>query len=562
MFHRYHKTYISFILIIAMLLGGCGNAASARRDRVEKAVAGEINELFKADSGDTADEVSSDNESSDISDNAASDNKEAAGETTLDGKASEKLAGSNVKLYTGDGYEVSFKLESEWDTGFNANVVIKNTGSMRLHNWSLKFTYKGKLSNIWNAVIVSSSDNKYELKNADYNKDIEPGTSVDFGMSENTKFKGFPTELSLEASLEKTDATPAPTTDPGDINEGSADQGSSDQGTADQTGESSVSDEQASSDEDSSVGEAVEDTISVSNNIVKKHGRLKVKGRYIVDNNNRKFLIKGPSTHGIAWFPQYVNKSCFKSFKKWGANTIRLACYSSTGEGYNTGSVWNTIDKGVKAATALGMYVVIDWHILNENNPMTTLKAAKKFFKHFASKYGKRKNVIWEICNEPHWCEWKKDIKPYAKKIIKLIRKYSSNIIVVGTPTWSQDVDVVAASPLTGTYKKNVCYTLHFYAATHKDDLRNRVKTAISKGLPILCTEFSICEASGDGYLDKASGNAWIKLMKKNNIGFLAWNISNKAETSSFIKPGCTKSGTLNKKNLTAAGKWVIKKWK
>lgn len=83
-----------------------------------------------------------------------------------------------------------------------------------------------------------------------------------------------------------------------------------------------------------------------------------------------------------------------------------------------------------------------------------------------AKKYGKQNNILYEICNEPNGnVTWAKDIKPYAKKAIKKIRKYDKkNIIIVGTPTWSQDVDVVARSPLK---EKNIVYSLHFYAATH-----------------------------------------------------------------------------------------------
>ena len=131
--------------------------------------------------------------------------------------------------------------------------------------------------------------------------------------------------------------------------------------------------------EESDATDDIEDAKVTGGNQFKKHGRLKVKGRYIVDKNGKAFKLKGVSTHGIAWFPQYVNKSAFKSFKKWGANAVRLACYTSQGEQYNPSKDWKTIDKGVKAATELGMYVIIDWHILQENNPTMTTKKQRSF---------------------------------------------------------------------------------------------------------------------------------------------------------------------------------------
>lgn len=293
---------------------------------------------------------------------------------------------------------------------------------------------------------------------------------------------------------------------------------------------------------------------------VEKWGRLKVSGRNIVSENGKKVQLKGASTHGIAWFPQYVNKSCFQSFKKMGVNTIRLALYSDPGAGYSK-SLYQKVDEGIRYATELGMYVILDWHILNDGNPKTHQKEALKFFTRYAKKYGKQKNILYEICNEPNGdVTWKRDIKPYANKVITRIRKYDKkNIVVVGTPTWSQDVDIVAESPLK---QKNVVYALHFYAATHTDFLRDKVRKAYEAGLPMLVSEFSICDASGNGGIDKKSATKWMNLLKKYKIGHVAWNISNKNETSALIKSSCQKTGGITKSNLSKSGKWIAKWWK
>lgn len=293
---------------------------------------------------------------------------------------------------------------------------------------------------------------------------------------------------------------------------------------------------------------------------VEKWGRLKVSGKNIVSENGKKVQLKGASTHGIAWFPQYVNKSCFQSFKKMGVNTIRLALYSDPGAGYSK-SLYQKVDEGIRYATELGMYVILDWHILNDGNPKTHQKEALRFFTRYAKKYGKQKNILYEICNEPNGdVTWKRDIKPYANKVIKRIRKYDKkNIVVVGTPTWSQDVDLVAESPLK---QKNVVYALHFYAATHTDFLRDKVRKAYEAGLPMLVSEFSICDASGNGGIDKKSATKWMILLKKYKIGYVAWNISNKDETSALIQSSCQKTGKIKQNNLSKSGKWIAKWWK
>ncbi len=293
---------------------------------------------------------------------------------------------------------------------------------------------------------------------------------------------------------------------------------------------------------------------------VQKWGQLSVSGTNIVNAKGKKVQLKGVSTHGIAWFPQYVNASCFKSFRKMGVNTIRLALYSNPADGFST-KLYKKVEEGVQAATGLGMYVIIDWHILNDGNPKTHQKKALKFFSRMAKKYGNQNNILYEICNEPNGnVTWDRDIRPYANKVIKKIRKYDKkNIIIVGTPTWSQDVDIAAQKPLK---HKNIVYSLHFYAATHGDFLRQKLKTAKKAGLPVLVSEFSICDASGNGKLSKSSGKKWMKLLKKYKIGYVAWNVSNKAESSSLIKSSCNKTGNLKKSNLSKSGRWIASWWK
>lgn len=297
-----------------------------------------------------------------------------------------------------------------------------------------------------------------------------------------------------------------------------------------------------------------------STSLAAKPAALKVQKNKIVNASGKTVVLKGVSTHGIAWFPAYVNKQCFQSFKKMGANTVRLAFYSDDSAGYDK-SLYTKVEEGVKAATDLGMYVIIDWHILSDGNPKTNQDKAKEFFTYFAQKYAGQTNVLYEICNEPNGdVTWARDIKPYAEDMIGVIRKYDEDaIIIVGTPTWSQDVDVVAEDPVQD--QSNIAYALHFYAATHKDDIRKKLKKAYEKGLPVIVTEYSICDASGNGSIDKKEAKAWMKLLKKYKVGRVAWNISNKNETSALIKSSCKKTGKITKKNLSKSGKWIVKNW-
>ena len=298
--------------------------------------------------------------------------------------------------------------------------------------------------------------------------------------------------------------------------------------------------------------------------------RLQVKGTQLVNSSGKKVQLRGISTHGLSWYPEYVNQSAFTFMKKnWKVNAVRLAMYTAEYNGYCTGDASNQrkleacIDNGVKYATNAGMYVIIDWHILSDGNPQQNQKEALKFFKKMAKKYKNNTNVIYEICNEPNGGTSWSTIKKYAEKIIKGIRTYDKKaVILVGTPNWSQDVDQAALSPVSKKYRKNVMYTLHFYAATHKEWLRDKAQAALDKGLPLFVSEFSICDASGNGGLDKAEAKKWLTFLDKNNISYMAWSLSNKAESSAFIKSGCSNTGKWSSKNLTAAGKWITNWYK
>lgn len=289
-------------------------------------------------------------------------------------------------------------------------------------------------------------------------------------------------------------------------------------------------------------------------------GALRVKGTQLTDKKGNAVQLRGVSTHGIAWYPEYINKKCFRNLHDWGANVVRLSMYTSEYGGYCNGGdkkkLESQIEKGVKYATAADMYVIIDWHILSDGNPNTYKSQAKKFFRKMSKKFAKNNNVIYEICNEPNGDTTWKDIKSYAKSIIPVIRKNDSDaIIIVGTPNWSQCVDQAAASPIKGY--GNIMYSLHFYAATHKDDLRSTMTEAIGKGLPVFVTEYGICDASGNGSVDKKSANKWIKTLDQYGVSYVAWNLSNKEETSAIIKSSVKKTSGFKRKNLSTSGRWL-----
>lgn len=291
------------------------------------------------------------------------------------------------------------------------------------------------------------------------------------------------------------------------------------------------------------------------------HGRLQVVGTKLVDQYGNPYQLKGASTHGMAWFPQYVSYDTFKYLKEsFGVNVVRLAMYTAEYNGYSEGGdknyLKNLVKQGVQAATDLGLYVIIDWHILADQTPHKYKGDAVEFFREMSSTYKNYDNVIYEICNEPNGSTSWADIKAYANEIIPVIRANDKDaIIIVGTPTWSQDVDLASKDKITGY--DNIMYALHFYAATHKQWLRDKAQAAINNGCALFVSEFSICDASGSGGIDVNEANKWIEFLNKNNISYVGWNLSNKAETSAMFQSWCGKISGFDDSELTGWAKWL-----
>lgn len=491
----------------------------------------------------------------DTSDKAADMTSAAKKGDDADGKNSEK---KSVSFYAEIGHDSTW--EASGKTCATENINIYNKTSSVVSGWKLDVIYKGKpaIEDIWNG---EKKINEYtvSITPADYNQDIPAGGSVNVGYNiasddltvvdyilyiDGKEYRGSEnlsadtsgaTSNSVDAESKDGKMDKVETTDKTDK-------------TLDVTGGVAESDTK----------KTAEDGTPFDN-----HGQLSVKGTDIVDESGSKYQLKGVSTHGITWFPDYVNKDAFQSIRDdWDANLVRLAMYTDTGDsnGYCSGgdkdSIRGLVDAGVTAATELGMYVIIDWHILNDNNPNSHIDDAKEFFDDVSAKYSSNHNVIYEICNEPNGGTSWSDIKSYAEIIIPVIRKNDKNaIIIVGTPNWSQDVDIVSEDLITGY--DNIMYAVHFYAATHKDDLRNKVKTAISNGLPVFVSEFSLCDASGNGGIDYDSSDVWFDLINDNNLSYASWSLCNKNETSALIKPDSTATSTITIDDLSDTGKYV-----
>ena len=289
-------------------------------------------------------------------------------------------------------------------------------------------------------------------------------------------------------------------------------------------------------------------------------GALRVKGAKLVDESDAPVVLRGISTHGLAWFPGYVNQAMFDEMAAWGANVVRLALYTEEYGGWCSGGdramLRKLVLEGVAYAQNADLYVIVDWHTLSDNDPTTHVDEAKAFFADITAELGDDPHVLYEVCNEPNGATDWATVKSYAEQVIPVVREKAPHAIcLVGTPEWCQHPEQAAVDPLSFD---NVLYTTHFYAATHGSWLRDRVAEATSAGLPVFVSEFGLCDASGNGAIDEGEANAWISFLDERGIGRVMWNLSNKDESSAIVVSSCDKTSDLREGDLSQAGRWVV----
>ena len=276
-------------------------------------------------------------------------------------------------------------------------------------------------------------------------------------------------------------------------------------------------------------------TAKVTERVVDTNGQLSVKGTQLVNAAGEPIVLKGMSSYELGGVVKFFNKDVVKTLAEdWGCSVLRLAMTTvGQGPGYVSepdryfADICTYIDNCIDQ----GIYVIADWHILGDCDPTEYEENAIDFFTRLSEKYGDTPNIIYEICNEPNRdradgtgpVDWSNTIKPYAEKVIKAIRANDpDNVIVVGTPNWSQDVDVASRDPIKAD---NIMYTLHFYAGSHGQEFRDKIVEAMNNGCAVFVTEWGTTKNTGRGALYLEESTAWLDFLADKKISWCNWSI-------------------------------------
>nr|AMA76416.1 cellulase 5 [Mesosa myops] len=290
---------------------------------------------------------------------------------------------------------------------------------------------------------------------------------------------------------------------------------------------------------------------------VSKHGQLSVDGVNLIDEHGERVQLKGMGLFWSVWMPYFYNQTTVDGIKNYcHSNIVRpmLAIDTKDG-GYLTDPEGETalIDAVIDAAIEDDIYVLVDWQDFEAENH---LEQSLKYFDRLSKKYGSYPNIIYEPYNEPISLEWSTVVKPYHEAVIKTIRANDpDNLIVVGTPNYSQRLDLAAADPINGT---NIMYSLHFYAASHRQEERDITKNAIEAGLPVFVSEYGTVNYDASGPVDVTESLLWYDLMEEYGLSYVNYAISDKDEGTSALIPGTTPDKVCREEYLSESGRLVV----
>ncbi|HEU5075366.1 MAG TPA: glycoside hydrolase family 5 protein [Polyangiaceae bacterium] len=292
---------------------------------------------------------------------------------------------------------------------------------------------------------------------------------------------------------------------------------------------------------------------------VEVHGQLRVEDGVLVDHAGEAVQLKGASSMWLNWetsgYAENLDALLWLR-DRWRLKVIRAAMGVEPPNAYlaNPGQARFQLDNVVKNAVEAGVYVILDWH---DHTAHEHRAEAQEFFADVAADYGDLPTVLYEPYNEPEAVSWASEVKPYHEALVETIRaRDPDNVIILGTPFWSQAVDEAALSPVLGD---NLLYTLHFYACSHDQWLRDRADAALANGIGLFVTEWAATAADGglDGSVCLEEARAWLDWIDRRGLSWTAWKLDNCSDASCYFTSSAPVDGGWTGEQLQGHGPFV-----
>jgi hypothetical protein len=278
-----------------------------------------------------------------------------------------------------------------------------------------------------------------------------------------------------------------------------------------------------------------------------RHGKLKLKGVQLVDSFGEPIQLQGLSSFSLQYFPDCVTKESISHLvRNWGITVFRIAVsLSDTGYTINPTFFDQMIHNAVNWCEELGIYLIIDWHVLDPGDPNFYLTSrgantgpAIDFWKRMAVLYKSRTHLIYEIANEPNGVPWNVTLEYHNAVLFEIRNIDPDTVIIAGSGHYSQDIDLAYYYPVQ--YPHNVLYAFHFYAASHSYLLPMFEK--YSQLVPVFVSEWGLSDYTCLGEVNGEMADQFLKVFAGSNstpaISWTIWSFSDKDETCSALTVG------------------------
>lgn len=89
---------------------------------------------------------------------------------------------STKQLVGASDYEIEMIISDVWDNQMQVKLVISNTGTEVIEDWSLSTVSNFDVISNWNGELAAGTAGNFEIHNAEYTQNITPGESIFVGM--------------------------------------------------------------------------------------------------------------------------------------------------------------------------------------------------------------------------------------------------------------------------------------------------------------------------------------------------------------------------------------------
>lgn len=274
--------------------------------------------------------------------------------------------------------------------------------------------------------------------------------------------------------------------------------------------------------------------------------RIQVKGNQFVDEAGQTMVFRGLNTSDpdkLATEGQW-NQRYFQEMKNWGATVVRFPIHPTAWEKRGKKDYLQLLDEGIKWATELNMYVIIDWHSIGNlkteqyQAPMyqTDLKQTLKFWTTIAKRYGDNPTVaFYELFNEPTlyggklgectWAQWKEMMEAV---IITIRKKGGKGVPLVAGFNWAYDLTAAMKEPINA---EGIGYVSHPYPQKREQPWVDKWTAdwgGMKEKYPLILTEVGFCEPDAKGahipvISDESYGKAITDYCDKKDISYVVW---------------------------------------